>query len=148
MKRLTVVLLSVVFAVVLTSAVFGAGKPASPPPPPPPFVEANVPDGKALIYIYSKGFLLNSWNGNAGLLVLSESGPIGILHSAGYHTYIVEPGSIKLWIVGAQAYAAGLTLEAVAGQIYYVEGTGVPDIKLIPNEKGKTEIAGCKETTD
>jgi hypothetical protein len=143
MKRLTSVLLSVVVAVVLPALVFGA----------PPFVEASVPDGKALIYIYAKD-IPGSQFPNRGQLVFEKSGPIGILTSKSYQSHVAEPGTIYLWVVSA--FTIPFKMEAVAGQIYYVKGeeviraAAIPIIglKLIPNEKAKTEIAECQQLTE
>ena len=116
MKRLTIVLLSMVVAVTLSSRIFGQGKPnQAPPPPPSPFIESPVPDGKTLIYIY--------WNAgwsekNHGFMIFAKSGPIGVLSPNSYVTYVTEPGTISLWLVGA--FSKSLKVEAVAGQISYV----------------------------
>jgi len=151
MKRMTIVLLSVIVALALASPIFGAGGAGgggqTQDQKVPPFVEASVPDGKALIYIYSGSFTLM---GSFGPLLLGQSGPIAVLAPNHYRTLVTEPGTIKLWVVSL--YARELKLEAIAGQIYYVKAgasafiqAGAPEIALIPNEKAMKEIAVCKQ---
>ena len=129
MKRLKILVLWAFASMALAIPAFG--KPPEPPPPP-PFVEASVPEGKALIYIYS--FVRNATAGEnesrnesyvrkqkIGDLLLAKSGPVGILSPNSYIAYVTEPGSIELWLVSArQANSKELTVEAVAGKIYYV----------------------------
>jgi hypothetical protein len=136
MKRLSLVLLSLVVAAAMASPVFA--KPA--------FVEDNVPEGKALIYMYYQDNSKDNW----GPLVLAKSGPIGILVHNSYRAYLAEPGTIKLWLVNF--YASELKLDVVAGQIYYVKGGhafgGHIDFELVPSEAAKTEIAECQRLAD
>lgn len=159
MKRLTIVLLSMVLAVGLSSAVFGAGKPVAPPPPPPPFVEGTAPGGKVLVYVYSPGGPTPEPKAGESLfgpLLSSKSGPIGVMKAGSYCSLITDPGTIKFWLSASRV--AELKLEALAGQIYYVRadcwsaGIGNPmlitELKLIPNEKAKTEIAECWQLTE
>jgi hypothetical protein len=144
MKRLIVLLTIVVVSASPILAVGGTSsqsyKEAT------PFVEANVPDGKALVYIYIGAYLLDSWSQNAGLLVLAKDGPIDVLPPNSYCTYVTDPGTIKLWAVPwASKYSLGTKFDAVAGQIYYVKvDNGFVGFKLIPNETAKKEIATCK----
>ena len=161
-KRSTIVLLSVVAALALTSPVFGQHAEPKPPPAPlpPPFVEASAQDGKALIYIYITGPNSENLVRNAsstertGLLVLAKSGPIGLFDKLGsYFSYVSEPGTIKLWLVGL--YTTECKLEVVAGQIFYVKadfaggfGIKAPEIYPIPNETAKKEIAKCWPQTE
>jgi hypothetical protein len=149
MKRLTIALFLTAVAVVLVSTTFcqdqgnieGQKKPVS------PFVEATVPDGKALVYIYYRALDLGD---SAGFLVLTKSGPIGILPSGRYLSFVTDPGTLKLWLVGL--YATELKLEVAAGQAYYVRAridasTLTPQLKLIANERAKNDIAKCKQLT-
>jgi len=117
MKRSKMVLLSIV-AVVLASPLFGQHADPSlvkPPPPPPPFVEASVPDGKALIYIYRPADPWKKYNP----IVLSRSGPVAILKE-GRIRYVTDAGVVKLWIVSMTS--GEIKIDAVAGQIYYIKG--------------------------
>ena len=114
MKRL--VLLSVVVAFTFVSPLFGSpsGNPSPPPPPPPPpFVEDNVPDGKALIYIYRVAGM-----GEFDPLVIAKTGPVKTLAMDTYIAYVTDPGTVKLWLVSLGTKE--LQIEAVAGQIYYI----------------------------
>jgi hypothetical protein len=112
-----------------------------------PFVEATVPDGKARLYIYYRALDLGN---SAGFLLLTKNGPIGILPSGRYLSFVTDPGTLKLWLVGL--YATELKLEVVAGQAYYVRArfdaaTLTPQLKLIANEKARNDIAKCKQVT-
>lgn len=136
MKRLTIVLLAAV-TLALASPIFGQRA----------FVEGNVPDGKALVYIYYLGWSTQT----IGPLVIAKDGPVGVLLHESYCRCVTDPGTIKLWL--AAGWVTQFKFEAIAGQIYYVKAdllsnnTG-PDLKLIPNEKAKPEIARCKQLTE
>jgi hypothetical protein len=143
-----------VFAsIAVASPVFG--KPMeTPPTPPTPFVEGSAPEGKALIYIYRAA---NNTFGMTptGVLILAQNGPIGVLGTGNYFAYVVEPGNIKLWL--ASIYSKEVTVETVAGQIYYVSaGFGMSLFGPIPTvffdlkkrEDGINEMAGCKQVTE
>ena len=139
MKRLAV-LLSMVVALALASSAWAA----------PAFVEASVPDGKALIYLYRPGAIFSSLNPT----LLAKDGPIGVLPLSSFLSYTSDPGTVKLWFVAATS--ASLKVEAVAGHVYYVKcaiinvGTNMFSLtfELVPNDKAKTEIAGCQQVPD
>jgi hypothetical protein len=122
---------------------------------PAPFVEGTVPDGRALIYIYRPA---DNWGpqfwASAAPLVFAKNELAAIMSIDSYCSYVTNPGTIKFFLVSAST--TSLTMEDVAGQMYYVKagfelkvlvGTDVT-LKLMPHEVGKTEIAGCKQVTE
>jgi hypothetical protein len=129
-----------------------------------PQFESDIPNGKALLYIYWPGQMASQDNEIGDPLVLAKNGPIGILPRGGYYRRVTETGTIKLWLVSL--YARELRLEVVAGQTYYVR-VGFPgnfqsiwgslggrfqppniEFKLISPETARTEIAACQELTE
>ena len=136
MNRLMIVMLSAVAMVAVSGSVFGQSKPQPQPKPPapPPFIEASVPDGKALVYVYTTdGRRLRD---SVGLLLLAKTGPIGVLDFS-YLSYFADPGIVKLWLVASATQE--FKFEASAGQIYYVKSS-FGGLELIPKEKAKKEI--------
>ncbi len=129
-----------------------------------PQIEADIPKGKALLYIYWPGQMASQDNEIGDPLVLAKNGPIGILPRGGYYRRVTDTGTTKLWLVSL--YARELRLETVAGQTYYVR-VGFPgnfqsiwgslggrfqppniEFKLVPPETARTEIAACQELTE
>lgn len=145
MKCLVTGLIFLFIVGTISSPVFGQsrGTPTPTPTPRPPFVESNVPEGKSLVYIYYVGWSLE----NLGPLILTKSGPLGVLIHGSYFSYVAEPGTVKLWLVAS--LAKGIKFETLAGQICYVRADilygGTPDLKLISNDKAKTEMAGYEK---
>jgi hypothetical protein len=129
-----------------------------------PQIEADIPKGKALVYIYWPGQMASQDNERGDPLVLAKSGPIGILPQGGYYRRITETGTIKLWLVSL--YTRELQLETVAGQTYYVK-VGFPgnfrsiwdnlsgkfqppniEFKLMSPDTARIEMAKCQELTE
>ncbi len=111
------------------------------------------------MYIYKPGSLPEEpkvGEPSFGTLLFSKSGPIGVIRDGGYYSFVTDPGTIKLWLVGARV--AELKLEALAGQIYYVKanfwgaGLGNPvlltELKLIPRETAMKDMAGLQQLTE
>jgi hypothetical protein len=150
MKRLTIVLLSVVAVIILSSPVFGQyhnnmsqgqgqGQAVQGPPP---FVPASVQNGKALVYIYWEG---NCYDRRKGILVTTETGPIGVLEPGTYISFVADPGTYKLWLIGGGGVPE-YKWEAVADQIYYARvGSAImgPELELIRDENAKKQLAAC-----
>ena len=122
----------------------------------PPFVEeTNIPDGKAVLYVYRPGDLPPvGWLKASPLIILGNE-LVGTLTNAGYLVCFVDPGNVKLWIVSTSSKS--LKMDFVAGQIYYVKGgfgySLLPqywDMSLsqVPREAGKTEISKCERIPD
>jgi hypothetical protein len=165
MKRLTVVLLTVVVAVLLASPISSEGQGESgqrkqsgqneQAGPATGFVEEpNIPDGKALIYIYQPGNpvgFASAWTP----LLLAKDGPLGILPPRSYYSYLTDPGTIKFWLAASESRE--LKVEAVAGQIYYVKGRVAGNgqgmmvellLQLMPRETAIKEIVWCQPLSD
>jgi hypothetical protein len=117
------------------------------PKKPPTFVEEPVPDGKALIYIYFP-------SGLGTPLFFTNSGPLATLTPGSYFTYVVDPGTVKLWV--SYINAKSVAVSAVAGQAYYVRfGIGLsmtptnPSLflEVVKAERAKTneEILFCEK---
>ena len=151
MKKL--VLIVVLVTTVVAMPIFGQDDSQCPAPKgPPTFVEEPVPEGKCIIYIYS---VIDA--PFVAPLILAKDGPITALPAAGYFAYVTEPGAVKIWVAANESKE--LTVEALAGQAYYVRvrvnlnphaplhlfpGTS---IELIPAAKAKVsdEILYCKK---
>jgi hypothetical protein len=140
MKRSTIAMLFIAISVGATSQVFGA----------PAFVEANVPEGKAIVYFYCPQGLFAVFSP----LVVAKDGPIGTLPAGNYRAYISDPGTARFWLVSLNS--AGLKFEAVAGQVYYVKcgelsispGYIQPTFELTPREKAVADIGRCALLSD
>jgi hypothetical protein len=109
--------------------------------------EGYVPEGKALVYIYSVGFTGNVSTTEA--LLLGKTGPIGIIRPLSYYSLVIEPGTTRLWLIAARTRQ--LEFEAAAGEVYYVKAgvsasvmAGAPELELIPTDTAMKEIAQCQ----
>jgi hypothetical protein len=147
MKRLALLLFSFILVLVLSIPLFGesGGGSQKKKKAVPPFVEANVPEGKALVYIYRT----TDFGVQLIALILAKDGPISVLPMGTYCVYVADPGIIKLWL--SSISSAEIKAEVVTGQVYYVKGSfgpnalGVqhPTLKAMPREKALKEIAEC-----
>jgi hypothetical protein len=108
--------------------------------------DAVAPTDRATVYLYrSPGFVgaALSPTVNANGVALDD------LPAGGYFVYHAAPGELEL---SARTEAStSVTLDAKAGQIYYVKGSigvgvfvGHPHLVLVSNEVGAHEITACK----
>ena len=142
MKRLTIAILSIAIALWPASQVFAG----------PAFIEANVPEGKVIVYFYFPQALFI----NFSPLVVAKDGPIGVLSAGNYRVYISDPGTLRFWLVSLNS--AGIKLEVLAGQTYYVkcgEMGSTPNVRIVqltfqltPRDKAIADIERCTLLSD
>lgn len=108
--------------------------------------EIAAPTDRALVYFYrDAGFV------GAGVtyMVRANGTDVSTLPAGGYFVYHASPGKVEF---SAQTEArTSVTIDAKAGQTYYVKGTvgvgffvGHPHLTIVPNDVGAKEIAACK----
>lgn len=139
---------------------FGFGPTAAPTSSPTlgtSFKQAEIPAGKAAVYIYRA----------AGSGVGSAAMPFGIktngkdaitLAQGGYYEYVIEPGKAEFttFEVGFMAPSSqfSVTVDAKSGQAYYLKGThgkgamGRAHLEPVSPEVGAGEIVNCKVITN
>jgi hypothetical protein len=125
----------------------------------------DVPQGKALVYIYRLG----ERSGYARKYFLSANGQrITKIESGGYFPYVVEPGTMIFkadlkWCYGCSGMNyviegpetekrhATLELKIEPGKVYYVKlfveehpSYFLPQLLVMSNEVGANEIIDCK----
>ena len=92
----------VLLVAVLSVAIFGQGRNVPTPKEPkgpPTFVEEAIPDGKAVIYIYTpyiEGLVAPP---SATILIFSKSGPLSLLPRQSYFSFVTDPGTVELWVI-------------------------------------------------
>jgi len=133
----------------------GGSAPASTSAPAlgPNFKQAEIPAGKAVVYIYRPA---GSAAGGAAIpFGVKANGKIEItLTQGGYYAYVSEPGNIEFtaFDTGFMAPSSifSITVDAKAGQAYYLKGAhgkglgGRARLELVSPEAGAQEIANCK----
>lgn len=134
----------------------GQGRPGSTSSPTatpiPPFVKGQPPEGKALIYFYSKNGM-NVGDTRYGFLIMSQNGPITILGTYRYYTYVTDPGHLRFFAVTPTGLPLKFNLDAVPGQSYFVtftQGFNVMswDMVVVPRETALKEIRDLAENKD
>ncbi len=101
---------------------------------------------KATVYVYRD---FNVFGGGMTYMVSANGVPIASLPAGGYFVYHAHPGEVQL---SAKSEATtSVTVEAKAGEVYYVKGTigigilvGRPHLVLVSKEVGEKEITSCK----
>jgi hypothetical protein len=110
----------------------------------------GTPADKAMIYVYREsGFV----GGGASYMVRINDADISTLPAGGYFAYLSTPGEVE---ISARTEAkTSVTLDAKAGQTYYIKGTigigvfvGHPHLTVVANEVGAAEIAQCSLVPD
>ena len=145
MKRLTIILLSVLVAGALANPLFGKDE-----QPKPTFVEEpNIPEGKALVYIYMTPHL---FGGGDAVWVLTKDGPAAVCSPGWYSSYFADAGPLKLWPLDPAKGVHGdkltpTTADFMAGQTYYIRVNYGGPLTIVPAEKAKTngEVLYCKK---
>ncbi len=109
---------------------------------------AQLPQDKALVYIYRTGAL------GAAVTYTVHSGNEDIvdLQTGGYYPYFAEPGEREFW---ARTEAKTSTTELLrAGETYYLQGgigvgffVGHPKLQFVSREVGEKEIKDCRLIT-
>jgi len=141
MKRFVVILLCAIGSAVTAPAPASADSAGK-------FVEATVPDGKAIIYFYQPDVFRTNQLQTITALLLAREGPLTKLDGKSFYMYIADPGSLKFWLAGMST--AEIKLDVAAGQIYYVRASSSSgfsmDLSLesVPRDKALREIASCK----
>ena len=110
--------------------------------------QAGVPEGKALVYVYRNGAL----HGVVFTPTVTLGNDIKIpLSVSGYYPYVASPGPmlIRITNVGTRSF----TLDAKAGQTYYVRGglvvmaAGFPSLGQVSAAEALAELKDCKRIT-
>lgn len=102
----------------------------------------KIPVGKAVVYIYHSG------GSNHRFFLLANSKDVISLRKGQYYTYVTGPGVIEFTAKTMGTYS--ITLDAKAGQRYYLKGSVPPGFSPTPSlvsvspEVGTQEIANCQ----
>ncbi len=138
------------------SASQGTGTPTANPALGVQFKQAEIPAGKAVVYIYRpEGY------GKGGLAmpfgVMVNGKDITTLIEGGYYAYICDPGQIAFVVheIGFMAPkdTSSVSVNAEAGQAYYLKGShgkgaiGRAHLESVSPATGSSEITGCKQIT-
>jgi hypothetical protein len=117
---------------------------------------AEIPADKAVVYIYRP-----AGSGAGGVAmpfdVKANGKPVTTLVQGGYCAYVSDPGTIEFATFetgfGAPTSTFSLTVDAKAGQAYYLKGAhgkglgGRASLAPVSPEAGANEIANCKPIT-
>jgi len=102
----------------------------------------TIPADKAMVFIYHSG-------GSHHLFFLQANGKdVTRLKEGQYYAYVSEPGQIEF--TARTMGACSITLDAKAGQTYYLKGSvppgfaPTPSLVLVSSEEGTNGIANCK----
>jgi tetratricopeptide (TPR) repeat protein len=120
------------------------------------FKQAEIPVGKAVVYIYRP-----AGYGKGGLAmpfgVMVNGKDITTLVEGGYYAYICDPGQIEFVVheIGFMAPkdTSSVSVNAQAGQAYYLKGShgkgaiGRGHLESVAPATGVSEITGCKQIT-
>jgi len=106
---------------------------------------AQLPENKALVYIYRVGGL----GAAVTYTVRTGNEEIVDLQTGGYFPYLAEPGEREFW---ARTEAKASTTEHLrAGETYYLRGgigvgffVGHPKLAFVSREVGEKEIKSCR----
>ena len=106
---------------------------------------AGVPAGKALVYVYRNGAL----HGAMFTPTVTFGSDVKIpLSVSGYYPYVASPGPllIRITSIGTRSF----TLDAKAGETYYVRGglipmaAGFPALGQVPAAEALADLKDCK----
>jgi hypothetical protein len=102
----------------------------------------NIPADKVVVYIYHAG------GSNHPFFLQANGKDVTALKKGLYYPYVTEPGVIEFTAKTMGTYS--ITLDAKAGQTYYLKGSvppgfsPTPSLVLVSTEVGTQEIADCK----
>jgi hypothetical protein len=102
----------------------------------------KIPVGKAVVYIYHSG------GSNHRFFLLANGKDVISLRKGQYYTYVTGPGVIEF--TAKTMGASSITLDAKAGQRYYLKGSVPPgfsptaSLVLVSPEVGAQEIVDCQ----
>ena len=102
----------------------------------------KIPVGKAVVYIYHSG------GSNHRFFLLANGKDVTSLRKGQYYTYVTEPGVVEF--TARTMGASSITLDAKAGQTYYLKGSVPPGFSptasliLVSPEAGAQEIVDYK----
>jgi hypothetical protein len=115
--------------------------------------EPNIPDGMALLYLYS----IQPFPYTCQWVAYTRDGPIAWFANETYFPYYVTPGKIRFWAIGTGGdhslhpqLMLSVEVEAVEGQTYFLKGM-LPTsygpkttfLSIIPREQARSEIIKC-----
>jgi hypothetical protein len=102
----------------------------------------KIPVGKAVVYIYHSG------GSNHRFFLQANGKDLTSLRKGLYYTYVTEPGVIEF--TAKTMGTCSITLNAKAGQAYYLKGSvppgfsPTPSLVSVSSEVGAKEIVDCK----
>jgi hypothetical protein len=109
---------------------------------------AEIPPGKALVYLYRPGSFLGLGGGPDYDVAVGDE-RIAALAPGGYIPYFARPGRAEFW-AHTQAVSV-LTAQLKAGGTYYLRGgiqsdvgTKRPSLELVGEDVARSELAKCK----
>jgi hypothetical protein len=106
---------------------------------------AQLPQGKALVYIYRAPAVAGS---GVSYIVRADGKDIVDLEAGGYFPYLADPGEIEF---SAQTEASAEATEDLReGKTYYLKGdiglgffVGHPQLSFVDGAQGEKEVAEC-----
>ena len=156
MKRLERLLVPMIMAGILVLSVCASPASASASG----FQEAEIPAGKAVVYIYRLPIIPFGPDTGMPFDVKANGKIITTLVQSGYYAYVTGPGEIEftaLECANAGPFAPtstfSITLNVIAGKAYYLKGThgngftGGANLLSVSPEAGAKEMANCKLIT-
>lgn len=121
------------------------------------FKQAEIPAGKAVVYIYRPTSPMFGADVKIPFAVKANDKVLTMLVQGGYYRYVTEPGNIEFGAFDtgfmAPTSISSITVAVKAGQAYYLKGahgkgmSGRAHLKLVSREVGVNEIANCKAIT-
>ena len=113
----------------------------------PSFKQEQIPADKAIVYIYRPRTRI----GKIPFNVKANGRVLTILVPSVYYAYITEPSQIEFTAFDTGS-SSSITVDAKAGQVYYLKGAngkwgGSVHLESVSPEAGASEIASCKLTT-
>ena len=121
------------------------------------FKQAEIPAGKAVVYIYRPTGAMFGADMKIPFDVKANGKAVTTLAQGGYYAYVTEPGNIEFTAFDtgfmAPTSVFSITVDAKAGQAYYLKGAhgkglgGRAHLTAVSSEVGAQEIANCKLTT-
>ncbi len=104
---------------------------------------ANVSPDKAVIYIYHSG------GSNHRFYLQANGKDVATLQRGQYYAFVTDPGTINFTAKTMGVYT--LTVDAKAGQTYYLKGSvppgfsPTPSLVLVSEAEGTQEMANCTQ---
>jgi hypothetical protein len=154
LEHLLVAMIMVGILVLCSSTLQAVGGETSKPTLGPSFKQAEIPAGKAVVYVYRPTGPMFKADVKLPFDVKANGKDETTLVQGGYYAYLTEPGQIQFTAFDTGFMAPkdifSVTVDAKAGQAYYLKGAhgkglvGRAHLELVSPELGAKEIANCK----